>query len=1286
MRYNSEIVQTYTLAKFWRMTMKVNPYFVYICVLFAGFLFNDTALYGQRNRQPSRPAQNARENIAIEQVNKTTSRLVDDQRDEIDPYMSEASLRGIWLLEDGKYDAAQKIAEILLEEATSVTHARYLHELGSAFNKQAHYSEAESLMIRVIEIRGAELGMDHPDMGPPLHNLAEVYRKQGRYVEAEPLYKWVLDMVRDKTSSDTTIILNNLALLYAAHGRYEEAEPFYKRMLEFRETEYGMEHSQVASSLNNLALLYAAQNRNSESESFHKRALKIREDKLGKDHATTATTLNNLAELYLKQSRYAEAELLLKRALNIRETKLDKYHPDIATTLDNLAILYQVQSRSVEAEPLVKRSLEIKAKNLRKEPSDGEWLNRLATVFVNANHITAITTAELLFKRSLEIEENVAVMNKLCMIYQFNGHYAKAESLLKHAISIHETRFGNDHSDTAALLRNLAVTIGQQDRYAEATSFAMRSLEICEIQRVKNHLEIADSLSTLANCYYGLGNYIEAEPLIMRALKTREEMTFGKNDIRTAFLLNNLAGLYTDQGRYSEAETQYIQALEICEMTVGKDHLWTANIQSWLAEIYIEQGRYSEAEILLKRALITKETQIGKDHQQVAIQLDCLGMLYFKQGRYTEAEEHFKLALKLEKPDGLNSSYMADHLATLYYKQKRHVEAEPLYDQAIVVFNTTTMAPYYGQIWYCNRANLYKATARPDKAVTDLKRAMDLSLEIRKHASGSDEHRAQTFAQYYPLFEVMVTWQHELGDMNEAYEAMERSRAQGLQDLINSSHIDLLEGVSPETAKKLRDAENAALSDVASFERQLELQPNNEKLKESLKLAREKLVEAMAAIRSASPAYRLMIAEDRKPVAFEIVQKEFDAAKTLVLEYLIGEENSYVLLYGFNIEPTLQALELNELHAELFCVEAGPLTAKKLQSILQNENNDGVLQLVTKPEKDGVPTQKTLDKLAVLWHLLVPEESMRTNILDGKSFARLLVLPDGALARLPFEMLVVEPDAANPQYLLDKGPIVVYAPSASMYYNLSRRTTETKTIRRTLTVGNPDYTVKRTVKPSNSIAEMHNSRRAAKLRILLPLPGTERETAWVEESSRKNNISVTRLNQLQATEANIRKNTAGCQIVHLACHGLAEDDFGNAMFSSLAVTIGDPNDPKNDGFLDLAEMFGLDLKSCELAVLSACDTNLGPNQHGEGTWSMGRGMLASGAKRVVTTNWQVADDASALLVYFFIDKINKSISESSEPDHAAALRQAKREIRNDRENPRWQHPYYWAPFVLIGPN
>jgi len=494
------------------------------------------------------------------------------------------------------------------------------------------------------------------------------------------------------------------------------------------------------------------------------------------------------------------------------------------------------------------------------------------------------------------------------------------------------------------------------------------------------------------------------------------------------------------------------------------------------------------------------------------------------------------------------------------------------------------------------------------------------------------------------------------------------------------------------------------LTAVASCEKQLEVLPNRAdmtaaqkkteeaKLLDALKVARKNLVDAMAAIRSASPAYRLMIAEDRKPIALEIIRGELVSEKTLALEYLIGEAVSYVLVYGLETEPKLLPLTLSEKQAELFGVEAGPLTSKKLESLLQNEKRNGVLQLITDMDRNGylihatdggIPKTETQIKLAALWVMLVPDESIRMKMTYDNCFERLLILPDGVLAKLPFESLIVEPDTLSPQYLLDCSPPMVYAPSATVYYNLKQRKTE-QGKSQVLTVGNPDYTAKLSTKSTDMLSEMRISRRVARIGTPAPLPWTENETRWVAESCEKNNIPVIRLDLAQSTEGNVRKNVTGRKIVHLACHGVAENDAGHAIFSTLLLTVGDPNDSKNDGFLELAEMFELDLKSCELAVLSACDTNLGPNQHGEGTWSMGRGMLASGAKRVVTTNWQIADDASAYLAYYFIDKVNGSPT----PDIAAALHQAKKRIRNepDEKKKYWQHPYYWAPFVLIGPN
>ena len=74
--------------------------------------------------------------------------------------------------------------------------------------------------------------------------------------------------------------------------------------------------------------------------------------------------------------------------------------------------------------------------------------------------------------------------------------------------------------------------------------------------------------------------------------------------------------------------------------------------------------------------------------------------------------------------------------------------------------------------------------------------------------------------------------------------------------------------------------------------------------------------------------------------------------------------------------------------------------------------------------------------LAVLWRVLVPEAERRA-LVDG-TVKRLVVVPDGPLAFLPFEALVVE-GRKDPKYLLDVGPPIAYAQSATVLINLADR-------------------------------------------------------------------------------------------------------------------------------------------------------------------------------------------------------------------------------------------------------
>lgn len=89
-----------------------------------------------------------------------------------------------------------------------------------------------------------------------------------------------------------------------------------------------------------------------------------------------------------------------------------------------------------------------------------------------------------------------------------------------------------------------------------------------------------------------------------------------------------------------------------------------------------------------------------------------------------------------------------------------------------------------------------------------------------------------------------------------------------------------------------------------------------------------------------------------------------------------------------------------------------------------------------------------------------------------------------------------------------------------------------------------------------------------------------------------------------------------------------------------------------------------------------------PHQRGEGVWALSRGFLVCGAQRVVASNWLVDDEAAATLISVFCSAIVKAKVPQQPVDYATALQDAKRRIR---QNEKWQSPYFWSTFVLIGP-
>lgn len=153
-------------------------------------------------------------------------------------------------------------------------------------------------------------------------------------------------------------------------------------------------------------------------------------------------------------------------------------------------------------------------------------------------------------------------------------------------------------------------------------------------------------------------------------------------------------------------------------------------------------------------------------------------------------------------------------------------------------------------------------------------------------------------------------------------------------------------------------------------------------------------------------------------------------------------------------------------------------------------------------------------------------------------------------------------------------------------------------------------------------------------------------------------------------------------MIHLATHALV-DEQRDALFAAMALTPpGTVNaSPENDGFLQLHEVYRLPLSGVDLAVLSACRTNVGADIVGEGVFALSRGFHAAGVQRVVGTQWDVADRSTAILVGNFFRGISTAERRGRPVEYVEALRRARQQLRAQT---RWAHPYYWAPFVLTG--
>ena len=161
-----------------------------------------------------------------------------------------------------------------------------------------------------------------------------------------------------------------------------------------------------------------------------------------------------------------------------------------------------------------------------------------------------------------------------------------------------------------------------------------------------------------------------------------------------------------------------------------------------------------------------------------------------------------------------------------------------------------------------------------------------------------------------------------------------------------------------------------------------------------------------------------------------------------------------------------------------------------------------------------------------------------------------------------------------------------------------------------------------------------------------------------------------------ATESAFKEQARDYGILHLSTHGYF--NLRNPLLSGLELEADD----ENDGLLEVHEILGLSLDA-GLVTLSACETGMGSglfNQFpaGDEFVSLTRAFLLAGSQSVLATLWEVDDRSTVELMEGFYSRLEHGGSTDGQAD---ALVQIQRELR---QSVKYKHPYYWAPFVLVG--
>lgn len=1024
------------------------------------------------------------------------------------------------------------------------------------------------------------------------------------------------------------VTVGEKAMTAYSEGRYDDSILLFKRSIALAELNPGKVSEGWAQVANSLGLVYQALGKYDESIVLLEEVAEVRKEVQGPNHEKYGQVCFALGMIYQYKSSWEKSIQHLKEAARVSAIygHLNKYY---IPCRESLTALLQHQKRYSEALPISR-----------------EIMNAHASIFG---------------KKSKEYLESAKY---LAAALQKAGEYAELLPLLEEIKTVHIEIFGENDPDYDAVGTYLASTYIQLGM----TEKAIDELEIAIPIMEKKDLEaevIAQSYSAMADLKISMNDLPAAEKILRKSLKLlNKEPDKNLNQIATGEA--KMALIFFKQGLLDQAETKFNEALSMTKKAGSIDE--QAYIYNGLSGLKTIQENLDEA---IHFASLSSELVLesrGESSPDYFISLQGLAVIHMWNKDFTEARKILKIVdrLLLKYSDDVEEIfsfvrikyYQQQCWASFFEENKMLKEAEERYLRAYAIVKENypeNSTDYLKSLEYVSKFYLTEGLYEKSEPWY-LERNEKLLFILANNINYLSEKERQA------LFE-------DFGIRFESFNTLVVNRYQERPELIEMLYNQTLavKGFLMESTNKIRDRV------FSSGNKELKaLYKNWLTRKEQLAFAYSNPSEDM----------------DVKSIESQVNEIEKQLAN---YESIANQFNPKQVSWGMvrdKLKPNQAAIEI---------IRARYLKKDWTDSIFY-------LALIVKPEaqRPELVIMKNGNQMEGPF-LNRYRSSIKYKLDDKKSYEsfwkpiaekldgikKVFLAPDGIYHSLSLDG-IKNPDTGK--FIADEIKIEAVPNTKSILKNRIKRIPN----REAKLIGFPDYNGSM-YDPSGyqTLAAKAEIQSDTTVRFfdgdqITELPGTLKEINSISQLLTSGGYQVENFTESAASEETIRSFKSP-SILHIATHGFflknltrGSDMLGissdkvieNPLFRSGLLLSGAKNaiQKGGDGVLTAFEVSNMNLTNTDLVVLSACETGLGEIKNGEGVYGLQRAFQSAGASSILMSLWTVSDEATQqLMTSFYENWITKQMSKRD------AFDEAKKSLRT-----KYDHPYYWAAFVLIG--